>query len=486
MKLRTKKIDLMLSVLITSVLSACGGGGDHAGIGGSGFISSGTVTGFGSVFVNGVEFETGTSTFDIEDTDGTQQDLRIGMVVQVAGSINSDGITGNATHIQYSDDIEGPVSAISENADLTEKTFTMLGKTVIASNLDTAFEGLTYDTLAQGSVIEVSGFQDQNEQLHATYIQLKSTSFNANTVIEIKGEIRNLSGTRFEVQSVSVNASAANLNDFPGGLQDGVLVEVKGTYNVSTNTISAVEVEAEENNLSDGKEVEVEGLITRYVSNSDFDINGYAINASSAILSPASLVLKVGIKVEAEGVVSNGMLNASEIEIRGGDMEVSAKVDSISFSNNSFTVQVVSGQPSVTVSLTTATLMEDELGDNDNLLLSELNVNDFVEVRGFESATGTVTATRVKRESEVKEVKLQGVVTAQLTDVSITVLGVVFPVDAVSGDKTTYEDANEISMTNHAAFIAATTNGQTVISIVDKKAPDGNNVGVADEVEIED
>jgi len=465
--------------------ASCGGGSDTAGIGGSGFISSGSVTGFGSVFVNGVEFETGASTFDVEDVNGTQQDLRIGMIVQVEGTINSDGVTGTSTHIQYSDELEGPVSDVVTSADF--KTLTVLGKTVIVSNTDTAFEGLTYASVALGNVIEVSGFYDELGHLQASYVELKSSTFDAGTVFEIKGVISNLSGTDFVVQSVNINAASANLSDLPNGFENDLLVEVKGTYNSGTNTITAIEVEAEDNDLSeDGNEVEVEGFITRYASINDFDINGYAVNGTNATLMPATLVLEVGVKVEAEGAVVNGVLIANEIEIRGGDAGVSAIVNAKNIANNSFTVELHSSLPLVTVQLTETTLMEDDAGTDDHLLLSELTAGDFVEVRGFESGISTITATRVKRNSEVKEVELQGVVTAQTLDSSITVLGVTYPVDAAGLDVTSYEDASENTIVDHSAFIAATTIGTTVVSIVDKLAGDGNAQGVADEVEIED
>ena len=485
MRIRIKKSHLVVSALSALIITACGGGsGGLAGIGGSGYISTGTVTGFGSVFVNGVEFETDSSSFDFEDVDGTQQNLRIGMVVQVAGSINSDGITGTATHIQYADDLQGPVSNIVTSADF--KTLTVLGKTVIISATNTAFEGsgFSYASVAQGNVIEVSGFYDEVGHLQASYVELKSSSFNAASIFEIKGVISNLSGTDFVVQGVNINASSANLSDLPNGFQNALLVEVKGTYNNNTNTITATEVEAENNSLvDDGNEVEVEGYITRFASISDFDINGYSVNAVNAVLTPSTLVLKVGVKVEAEGAVSNGVLNASEIEIRGGSAEVSAKVDTVNTVNNSFTVEVYSGAPLITVQLTSSTLTEDEVGADDHLLLSELNGGDFVNVRGFESGVSTITATRVKRESEDKDVELQGVVTTQVTDSSITVLGVAFPVEAGSTD---YEDANEIELTNHAAFEAKTVDRQTVVSITDKIEVDVNAQGVADEVEIED
>ncbi|MCW8935703.1 MAG: DUF5666 domain-containing protein [Gammaproteobacteria bacterium] len=484
MRTRIKKTYLLASALGALIVTACdGGGGGLAGIGGSGYISSGTVTSFGSVFVNGVEFETDSSTFEIEDASGSQQDLRIGMVVQVAGSINADGITGNATHIKYADDLQGPVNVLSSSADV--KTLTVLGKTVVISRTNTAFEGANFSfaSVSNNNVIEVSGFYDELGHLQASYVELKASSFNAASIFEIKGVISNLSGTDFVVQGVNINAASANLNDLPNGFQNDLLVEVKGTYNSGLNTIIATEVEAEDNSLiDDGSEVEIEGFITRFVSISDFDISGYKVNAVNAELTPSTLVLKEGVKVEVEGAINNGVLIASEVEIRGGSAEVSARVNTKNTANNSFTVEVFSGASLINVQLTSSTLTEDEVGGDDILLLSELNEGDFVNVRGFESGESTITATRVKRESEVKEVELQGVVTAQITDSNITVLGVVFPVS----DSTDYEGANEMTLDNHAEFEALTDNGQTVVSIKDKKADDGNAQGVADEVEIED
>ncbi|RDH85721.1 MAG: hypothetical protein DIZ80_01990 [endosymbiont of Galathealinum brachiosum] len=487
MKTRIKQLYIFVTALSVAILTACSGGGGLAGIGGSGFISSGTVTGFGSVFINGVEYETVSSTFDVDDVEGTQDDLRIGMVVQVQGSINSDGVTGTATHIQYADDLQGPVSNIITSADF--KTLTVLGKTVIVSATGSAFEGLnfSYDSVAQNNVIEVSGFYDELGHLQASYVELKSVTFDSSNVFEVKGVISNLSGTTFEVQGITVDASSASITDLSNGLQNDLLVEVKGFYNSGTFTINATEVEAEDNELSeDGNKVEIEGFITRYVSNGDFDVNGYAVNANNAILTPVTLELKVGVKVEAEGVISNGVLNANEVEARGGNAEVSGIVQSANLDNNTFTVELHSSLSPVTVQLSTSTLMEDEVGDDDQLSLLELrDEGGFVSVRGFEGDTSasTINATRVKRESEVKDVELQGIVTAQETDVSITVLGVVFPVSAVS---TSYEDQNEITVDTHAEFEAITGINSTVVSIVDKIEGDGNATGIADEVEIED
>ncbi len=124
-----------LLVVLTVLLSGCGGGGsagggtNTAGIGGTGRIASGTITGFGSIFLNGTEyFGINTANCIIDDNDRTgncQQNLELGMVVEVTGTI--DGTTGIATQVIFDDDVDGPVSGISAiNPGDVTRTFTVL------------------------------------------------------------------------------------------------------------------------------------------------------------------------------------------------------------------------------------------------------------------------------------------------------------------------------------------------------------------------
>lgn len=470
-----------LAAGLTALVIACGGGGGgFAGIGGSGFIATGTVTGFGSVFVNGVEFETGSAIFEIEDGSGSEQDLRIGMVVQVQGSVNADGVTGSASAIRYADQLEGPISSISTNTDQTVKTLNIFGISVVVNSADTMFEDITFGSLLAGYVVEVSGFYDDNGVLQASFLELKAQSYNAATLFELRGVIDGLSGSRFNLRGVNVNAAGANLEDLPNGLQNGVSVEVDGTYDSNSHTLTATRVEGDEISYrDDGSEVSIEGYITRFNNVSDFDIDGYPVNASTATREPATLQLVPGARVEAEGSVSNGVLIAHEIEARGGDAEVSAPVHDVDLANGSFRVEVVSGYY-VTVQTSSSTLMKDDVGADDNLSLSELVPGSFVEVRGSETDASTIAATRVKR-IDPEKIELQGVVTDQVQDVSITVLGVVFQIDG----QTEFEDESEAPLNDHQDFINNTRPGISVVSIEDKQAGDGNPVGVADSVEIE-
>ncbi len=469
-----------MPVLAAMIMAACNGGVDLAGIGGSGFISSGTVTGFGSVFVNGVEYETDQSTFNIEGVDGSQQDLRIGMVVQLTGNVNADGITGTATSIRYSNELQGPVADDIQDLSPTEKSFTIMGQTVIITQADTAYEGVDFGSIVQGNVVEVSGFYDQNGDLQASYVKLKSSTFDGSSEVEVKGLISNLSSNLFTIQGITVDTTSVSVFEgFSNGLQEGLLVDVKGTFDVAANRLRATQIEAEDDLFDDADEVEIEGYITSYTDNNHFEVNGIPVDASNI---SSALQLSAGIKIEVEGTVVNGVLIADEIELRGGNAEISARVDTIDIQSNSFTLEVISTQPSVTVQISSITRMEDDAaGSDDHLLLSELQMGDFVDVLGFEEGVNTVAATRVKREAEIKDTELQGVVTAHSNN-SVTVLGVAFTVD---DNVTDYEDGDGSTVSNWANFITLIDIDQTVISIEDK-VENGGPDGVADSVEIED
>ena len=95
--MKIKSIALLMAAA-AALLSACGGGGSDAGVAGAGgggggipaatAVSYGTITQFGSIWVNGVEFSTSNASFRVKGQPGAASDLRIGMVVRVDGSIN--------------------------------------------------------------------------------------------------------------------------------------------------------------------------------------------------------------------------------------------------------------------------------------------------------------------------------------------------------------------------------------------------------------
>ncbi|MCW8942993.1 MAG: DUF5666 domain-containing protein, partial [Gammaproteobacteria bacterium] len=202
--MNTLLIKSTLATAIALSIAACTPADSEgvAGIGGSGYVSSGSVSGFGSVFVNGVEFETDSSTFDVDGVSGTQDDLAIGMIVQVSGTINADGITGNATNIRFDDQLQGPVTGpITYDADRVTASFTVLGVNVIIDSGSTSFDidgdlpastVFDFDSIAEDNNVEISGFFDSSGNLIATRVELKDITFDTSSIIEIEGRISDL------------------------------------------------------------------------------------------------------------------------------------------------------------------------------------------------------------------------------------------------------------------------------------------------------
>src|SRR3954451_20563004 len=96
----TRREGLLALIGGVAALSGCGGGGDgvaSVGSGGTGSFSSGAITGFGSIIVNGVRFDD--SQARITDDNGVLHnpgDLKLGMVVSITGSTVVAGVGGSS------------------------------------------------------------------------------------------------------------------------------------------------------------------------------------------------------------------------------------------------------------------------------------------------------------------------------------------------------------------------------------------------------
>jgi len=200
-------------------LAACSGGGSSGNDAPQSaaqsvpVISSGTVTGFGSVFVNGVRFETSSAAFTINGKPGTQADLRVGHVVKVHG--HRDG-AGNSTadRIDFDDLVKGPVTSV----DAAAGTLVVLGQTVLV-DADTSFDdnitGASLAGLAAGDIVEVSGMRRADGDIQATRIEAKRTA----TVFEVSGVASavDTAAHKLSISALVVDYSAATVQNFPSG-----------------------------------------------------------------------------------------------------------------------------------------------------------------------------------------------------------------------------------------------------------------------------
>ena len=94
-----------VSLAVAVALAGCGSSGGGGVSTASNSSITGVITGFGSVYVNGVEFDTTSASYSVDGVAGSSDyDLDVGMRVNLEGTVNSDGITGKAASISYTDE----------------------------------------------------------------------------------------------------------------------------------------------------------------------------------------------------------------------------------------------------------------------------------------------------------------------------------------------------------------------------------------------
>lgn len=401
--------------LVVLFMSACGGGGGGSSATGTSTYS-GTITGFGSVFVNGIEFETQSSTISIDDASGLEDDLKVGMQVTVVGSVDPGGTTGTATAITFRDELEGIVISNSIPAGQKTGDMNIMGQTVSVST-STIIEGVaTPDLIIQDMIVEVSGHSSGMGFIQATRIEVKASDLATYLAthpegIEVKGVIANhdQNTNKFDLGGITVDYSAAILDDMPTGNFDTLYVEVKSTTGIDSGTgeLIASKVELESHGDmghegDDNEEMEIKGLVTTAIDGNSFAVDGQVIivndNTEYEDISRSGLVVDVMVKVE--GYYLNGEFTAEEIEVEHeSSNEVSGIVSTIdATATNTGSVTLQNG---TVILITSATIMKDSRDDgfvpDQKFNLQSLSQGDYVEIHYYDN-NGALTASKLERE----------------------------------------------------------------------------------------
>lgn len=311
----------LVAALIAAV-AACGGGGGSggpapsaAGTGKTAMEGSGTITGFGSVIVNGIRFDDSGATVQDEDGNPMSRDgLRLGMTVEIKGT--SDDTTGQATEITVVSEVRGEVQAV----DAAAGTLTVLDVKVQAS-ADTAYEGVAgLADIQVGDVVEVYGIFDRaTGVLAATRIEKKDPA--APFKLKAKGIVRNLNtGSKtFELgtgaDAIVIDYSHADLKNLEkSGLADGVWVMVTSTQKPAAGVWAVDEVKGI-HFIPPAATTVTEGLVSDYVSTSSFKVNGFPVDASNARIAGHGEDLKNGARVIVVGKAVDGVIQAKVVVV---------------------------------------------------------------------------------------------------------------------------------------------------------------------------
>ena len=286
--------------------------------------ATGIIDTFGSLRVNGVEYNTQNAVVLKDGSSAEPSDLKKGMLVTVTGTENSNG-TGVASTVEFEDITEGEVLA---NLIDTNQTLNVMGQTVyvddstvFASNQPTITNLKDIDP---GNVLEVSGYTSGDGEIWATRIEFKDDGYASGNEIEVKGKIENLTETTFDIGNLTVNYENAQFEYLNGQLEENMYVEVSSYQSLNgENYMLADSIELKGNGeievkySNNDQEVEIKGLITNVISDSEIEVNGarVLINSQTKFEHGLANQFENGQLVEVEGYVDgNGNFHADEIE----------------------------------------------------------------------------------------------------------------------------------------------------------------------------
>ncbi|MBS0166823.1 MAG: hypothetical protein JSR29_12130 [Nitrospira sp.] len=425
---------------LAGLLVACGSNGapsvSASGSGSGSASASGTITNFGSVYVNGKKFDASEVEVFHEDQSircsisaSNTCGLKKGMVVTVHGSFT--GTQHTAASVRQKDAVEGLVQSVATDG----LRMVVMGQTVFVDDT-TIFDNNVHPVA--GDNVEVNGHIRPGGVIQATFIEKKLL----NVTPEVRGFVTNHNdGTKtFQIGTLTVSYATALISDMPvpnGSNWNGLLVEAKGiVFNATTLTATKVEPE----NPGVGNQVdefEVEGYVTQVRGTGDFLIGSTRVQAAVNTEFRGGTVdeIAVGAKLSTEGRWENGVLLAKHVKFHES---VKLEGDIATIGANAFTLTGLSG---LTITVNGQTEFKDASLDG-------LSSGDHVRVRGRVGGANSVIATRVELRSADNNITLQGPVQSIAGNV-LVILSV--PVD--TSTVTQFESVSG-SSENRAGFLA--------------------------------
>jgi len=367
------------------------------------------IDGDGSVVVDGVQYSTSDASVIVNGACATVTDLLVGHVVNVVGQADLQTQLGTADRIVSDDDVAGGIREL----DVDQGTLNVIGQDVVITPetvFGDAIRPASLATLSAGEGVAVSGHVGPDGAIIATRIDRWRSSgmYAAGTVSEID-EANGL----FRINQILVRYSHAVLVGFAGDrIRNGDPVRIQGTPlgivpgfgadgGINADAIEYIDYYS----ITPG--VFISGLITRWDTTSNFDVNDHRVTTDS---STKYVGLPFSAAVEPLGEVfvsvfgpidAQGVLHARLVDTQwSGNLRLQGPVTGID--SQARIVQVMN----VPVEVSTSTTMR-HVSDNRSIPISfgDLNVGDAVSVTGYKiSYLGHVSGLRVEQRQPSNQV----------------------------------------------------------------------------------
>ena len=390
----------MVTLLATILLGACNVEQQIAegGIEGTGR-TIGPISGFGSVYVNGIRFDTSNTSFTFEGRPGSQERLFQGMIITASGDTSTGDTLASASSIDFRFNLIGAVDHV-EDEDKLANSFKAGGQVVLLNELTVIRHADSHDAFADDELVAVSGFRRANGHIVATYIEKVDTEnpglLNA-TVVEGTVQANDARLLTFRIGDQLVNYASAQLDLSAGVLEEGLLVRVTGQETGEQLMALTIEEPQPAGVTSDINSVSISGLVTNVGTGT------FILNDTPVIMTPKTSL--------QNGARSDIVINASVL-VRGlQDNRGEVLADEIIFSSQpNITVEadVEAVDPAAkTVTLAGLTVIVDSFTlmlDNSPARLNTFSVDniavgDRIAIAGLENDSRTVLASRLERKA---------------------------------------------------------------------------------------
>jgi hypothetical protein len=418
---------VMLAVL---TCIACSGGTNdmlaEGGIGGTGVISTGEVTAMGSVWVNGVEFNTQTAEVYVNNVHSGSGDQAIednldpGRIVQVKGWSNEDG-SGQADQVFYASTLIGPIDRVNAIDDY-DTVIVILDQIVIVDDR-TRMPNVDIGALAVGNLVEVSGFFDDAGRIQATFLTKTAEVTPADTRFRISGPISNLDkdDNTFFIGTLAIDYGTADVSGVnPEGLENCRFVSVTGQ--LVENIFRADGVNFADrlgDGGSDWEKVEIEGIVGSDLAESRFTIEGYLIEtgADTLFVGGTKEDILPGSRIDVEGVFSNGIIAAEKIKF---SQDFRAESDIAAVIPDSTLTLTLTGLESLTILINDLTRITGQ-----TISMEDLDVGDHIKIKGRVVDGQVVVASQIiALPPDLGKISLRGTV-SDVSEPMLSINGVV-------------------------------------------------------------
>ena len=362
--------------------------------------TAGTITGFGSVIVDGKRIDDTAVIPHAEADDGVLKivEMKLGHHIVV---LHDDKLF--ASRIVIAPEVRGQVSTV----DLVAQTFTILGQTVRINTLTASGPVTIFETpyarladLRVGDTVEVHALIQRDATgaalLQATRIEGRAPG----TLGMVKGIVSELStsGQTFKVGGLLVSLGDAPVTPGRAALANGVEAAVRLRANASSAVAAASAVRIKDRQ---GDAAVHEASLAGPIGQVDavrktFVVDGVTVNAEKAVLESGQSLgnLASGQYVRVKGNLNAGVLSAATVALPANEQEPGRETE-LHGSITAFASNAAFRVRGIRIDASSARITCPAPA-----LLSE---NLQVEVRGHPLSSGTVVANEVKCEAAAQD-----------------------------------------------------------------------------------